>query len=70
MNDLTTDWSIITDTETEILINAFAMLSPFSAKEKQALLEANNVKNRSEILIALSELSIASRNKKDNNFIQ
>ena len=70
VNDLTTDWSIITDTDTEILINAFAMLSPFSAKEKQALLEANNVKNRSEILIALSELSIASRNKKDNNFIQ
>ena len=70
VNDLTTDWSIITDTDTEILINAFAMLSPFSAKEKQALLEANNVKNRSEILIALSELSIASRNTEDNNFIQ
>ena len=69
VNDLTTDWSVITDTDTEILINAFAMLSPFSAKEKQALLEASNIENRSEILIALSELSIASRNK-NNNFMQ
>ena len=69
VNDLTTDWSVITDTDTEILINAFAMLSPFSAKEKQAVLEASNIENRSEILIALSELSIASRNK-NNNFMQ
>jgi Lon protease-like protein len=45
------------------------MLSPFSAKEKQALLEASNIENRSEILIALSELSIANRNK-NNNFMQ
>ena len=70
VNDLTTDWSVITDTDTEILINAFAMLSPFTAKEKQAMLEATNIENRSEILIALSEISIASRNNKKNNFIQ
>ena len=70
VNDLTTDWSIITDTDTEILINAFAMLSPFSSKEKQALLEATNIENRSEILIALSEISIASRKNKKNNFMQ
>jgi hypothetical protein len=70
VNDLTTDWSVITDTDTEILINAFAMLSPFSSEEKQALLEAKNIENRSEILIALSEMSIASRNDKKNNFIQ
>jgi len=70
VNDLTTDWSVITDTDTEILINAFAMLSPFSATEKQALLEASNIENRSEILIALSEISIASRNNKKSSFIQ
>ena len=70
VNDLTTDWSVITDTDTEILINAFGMLSPFSSEEKQALLEAKNIENRSEILIALSEMSIASRNDKKNNFIQ
>jgi len=70
VNDLTTDWSVITDTDTDILINAFAMLSPFSAKEKQALLEATNIENRSEILIALSEISIASRGNKKSNFIQ
>jgi len=69
VNDLTTDWSVITDTDTEILINAFAMLSPFSAKEKQAMHEASKIENRSEILIALNELSIANRNK-NNNFMQ
>ena len=70
VNDLTTDWSVITDTDTEILINAFAVLSPFSSEETQALLEAKNIENRSELLIALSEMSIASRNDKKNNFIQ
>ena len=31
---------------------------------------SKNIENRSEILIALSEMSIASRNDKKNNFIQ
>jgi len=70
VNDLTTDWDAISDTKTEILINIFSMVSPFNAQEKQALLEAINIKKRSEVLIALSEIAIASRNNNKANFIQ
>jgi Lon protease-like protein len=70
VNDLTTDWEAISDTKTEILINIFSMLSPFNAKEKQALLEAIDIKKRSEVLIALSEIAIASRNTSKTTFIQ
>jgi|TARA_B110000444_G_scaffold174382_1_gene163087 Lon protease-like protein len=70
VNDLTTDWEAISDTKTEILINIFSMLSPFNASEKQALLEAITIKKRSEVLIALSELAIASRNDNKTTFMQ
>jgi Lon protease-like protein len=35
------------------------MMSPFSASEKQALLEAGSLKERTEILIAITEIELA-----------
>ncbi len=35
-------------------------MSPYGPEEKQALLEAPNLKSRAEILIALAEMDIAS----------
>jgi Lon protease-like protein len=40
-------------------VNAIAMLSPYGPAEKQALLEAPDLKTRAETLVALSEMSIA-----------
>jgi len=43
----------------EALVNALAMMSPYGPAEKQALLEAPNLKTRAEILIAVTEIELA-----------
>ena len=35
------------------------MLSPYGAKEKQAMLEAADLKSRAEILVAISQVALA-----------
>lgn len=55
--ELGTDWAQIHDVGDETLINALAMMCPFEPREKQALLEASDVAERSEILIALFTMS-------------
>jgi Lon protease-like protein len=35
------------------------MLSPYGTKEKQALLEASDLKSRAEILVAISQVELA-----------
>jgi hypothetical protein len=37
------------------------MISPYGPKEKQALLEAPDLRTRNEILIALTEMALAQR---------
>src|SRR5262245_44344319 len=54
-----TDWKSIEEAPAETLVNALSMLCPFDAREKQALLEAPGVKERSEALIALLEIANA-----------
>ena len=39
--------------------DALAMMSPYGAAEKQALLEAPDLKTRAEILIAVTEIELA-----------
>lgn len=53
------DWTSIDAAPNEALVNALAMMSPFGANEKQALLEAIDLKSRAEILVALAELDLA-----------
>ena len=43
----------------EALVNALCMMSPFGVREKQALLEAPDLKTRAEVLIALTEIELA-----------
>ena len=54
-----TDWKSIEEAPVETLVNALSMICPFDAREKQALLEASNVKDRADALIALLEMSNA-----------
>lgn len=49
------DWSAVDDAPGETLVNAAATLCPFDIAAKQALLEAPNVEDRCEALIALLE---------------
>lgn len=57
---LTADWDSIQRSPTELLINTLAMISPYGPEEKQALLEAPDLKTRSEVLMALAEMEIAA----------
>ncbi|HWG07126.1 MAG TPA: peptidase S16, partial [Beijerinckiaceae bacterium] len=43
----------------EALVNALSMMSPYGAREKQALLEAADLKSRAEILVAISQVEMA-----------
>ena len=61
VNRLKTDWKDIENAPNEALVNALAMMSPFSAAEKQALLEAPDLKSRAEILIAVTQMEIAKK---------
>ncbi len=58
--DMKADWDSITRSSTEFLVNALSMMSPYGPEEKQALLEAPDLKTRSEILVALAEMQLAA----------
>jgi hypothetical protein len=60
-NNLKADWEGIENAPNEALVNALAMMSPSGPAEKQALLEAPDLKTRAEILIALTEIEMAKK---------
>ena len=61
-NDLQADWEGIEKAPNEALVNALAMMSPYGPAEKQALLEAPDLKSRAEILVAITEIELAKKN--------
>jgi Lon protease-like protein len=58
-NNLKADWEGIENAPNEALVNALAMMSPYGPAEKQALLEAPDLKTRAEILVAVTEIELA-----------
>ncbi len=58
-NNLKADWEGIENAPNEALVNALAMMSPYDTAEKQALLEAPDLKTRAEILVAVTEIELA-----------
>jgi len=58
-NNLKADWPGIESAPNEALVNALAMMSSYGSAEKQALLEAPDLKRRAEILIAVTEIELA-----------
>jgi Lon protease-like protein len=57
--DMKADWTTVDQASNETLVNALAMMSPYGPAEKQALLEAPDLKSRAETLIAITEMSLA-----------
>lgn len=55
-NDLEADWQSVLETDTESLVNALSMMCPYGPREKQALLEACDLKARADMLIAMTEM--------------
>jgi hypothetical protein len=60
-NNLKTDWAVIDRAPSEFLINALCVMAPYGPEEKQALLEARDLKTRAEVLVALAEMDRAMR---------
>ena len=58
-NNLKADWKGIENAPNEALVNALAMMSPYDVAEKQAMLEAPDLKTRAEILVAVTEIELA-----------
>ena len=63
-NDMEADWEGVNAATTESLVNSLSMMSPYGPAEKQALLEAPDLKTRAETLIAITEIMLA-RNSGD-----
>jgi uncharacterized protein len=59
-NRLDADWDAISNAPTEMLINSLSVISPFGPEEKQALLEARDLKTRAEVLATLAEMELAT----------
>jgi Lon protease-like protein len=59
-NRLKTDWATIQRASNEFLINALSVMCPYGPEEKQALLEAKDLRSRAEVLVALAEIDLAS----------
>jgi len=57
-HDLDADWASVDRASNETLINTLAMMAPFGVAEKQALLEAPDLRARAETLVALTEMTL------------
>jgi Lon protease-like protein len=57
---LEADWDSIERASNESLVNTLSMMSPYGPAEKQALLEAQTLKERADMLVAVTELALAS----------
>ena len=52
------DWRAIEKAPNDALINSLAMICPFAASEKQALLEASDIGERARVMTALIEMAL------------
>jgi hypothetical protein len=69
-NNLKTDWQGVESAPNEALVNALAMMSPYGPAEKQAMLEAPDLKTRAEILIAVTEMDLAKKRTSGDTGLQ
>jgi Lon protease-like protein len=58
-NEVKVDWRGIDKAPNEALVNALCMMSPYGPREKQAMLEAPDLKSRAEVLVAVTEIELA-----------
>src|SRR5207244_8673341 len=65
-NNLKVDWEGIESAPNEALVNALAMMSPYGPAEKQAMLEAHDLKNRAEIVYDVTEMALAKKSTSDD----
>jgi uncharacterized protein len=59
VNEIKVVWSDIREASNEALVNGLSMMSPCGPREKQALLEAPDLKSRAEMLVAITTIELA-----------
>ena len=59
VNEIKVVWSDIKKASNEALVNGLSMMSPCGPREKQALLEAKDLKSRAEMLVAITTIELA-----------
>ncbi|MBL4892282.1 MAG: LON peptidase substrate-binding domain-containing protein [Rhizobiaceae bacterium] len=69
-NAMEADWESIDSTDDQTLVTALCMMSPYGSAEKQALLEAPDLKSRAETLIALTEIDLARNSDNSRGTLQ
>lgn len=69
-NQLEADWDSVERAGNRILVNSLSMMSPFGPAEKQALLEAPDLRSRAETLIAITEIVLAQGRSDGGNVLQ
>ena len=69
-NDMSANWEQVEAATTEALVNTLSLLAPYPAGEKQALLEAPDLKSRADVLVALTEMAIARTSKGPGTTLQ
>ncbi|MCF6320326.1 MAG: LON peptidase substrate-binding domain-containing protein [Rhizobiaceae bacterium] len=69
-NQMEADWQSVEETNTDQLVNALCMMSPYGPAEKQALLEAGDLALRAETLIAITEFELAKNSGGSESILQ
>jgi len=69
-NGMEADWESVSKASNETLVTALCMMSPYGPAEKQALLEADTLKDRADTLIAITEIALAREAGDTDNIIQ
>ena len=69
-NKLEADWESVERAGNRTLVNSLSMMSPFGPAEKQALLEAPDLKTRAETLIAITEILLARGGSDTDTILQ
>ena len=69
-NCMDVDWETVDKTDNETLVTALCMMCPYDPAEKQALLEASDLRTRAETLIAISEIHLARQDSDNSNRLQ
>ena len=62
-NNMNADWGQVDQAPTEVLVNTLSLLAPYPPEEKQALLEAPDLKTRADVLVALTEMTLSRRSQ-------
>jgi hypothetical protein len=57
---LKADWQAINRSSNEFLVNTLSVICPYGQEEKQALLEAADLKSRAKVLMTLAQMELAS----------